>query len=79
MFAVQRATLQPRRSEMKPYQLHGVFWCAGGDGTGAYFTGGDIPGIPDCQGRWVEGGEEGRGEGVREGEGEVRGSQAVVI
>ncbi|TNN67834.1 hypothetical protein EYF80_021988 [Liparis tanakae] len=34
--------------------------CCGlpGDGTGAYFTGRDIPGIPDCQGRWVEGEEE---------------------
>lgn len=42
-------------------------------GTGAYFTEGDIPGIPDCHGRWVDEGE--GAEGGREGEkGEVRGS-----
>lgn len=41
-------------------------------GTGAYFTEGDIPGIPDCHGRWVDEGERGGG---REGEkGEVSGS-----
>lgn len=33
------------------------------DGTGAYFTGGDIPGIPDRQGRRVE--EKEREEGRR--------------
>lgn len=47
--------------------------CSGllGDGTGAYFTGGDIPGIPDCKERWVEwetrGGETVRGEVRDEG------------
>lgn len=44
------------------------------DGTGAYFTGGDIPGIPDRQGRRVE--EEKREGGRREEKAE--GLQAVV-
>lgn len=39
-------------------------------GTGAYFTEGDIPGIPDCHGRWVDerergGGRKGGGKRLR--------------
>lgn len=59
VLAVQRATLQPSGQRCSP--VSSMVRCGlPGDGTGAYFTGGDIQGICDCQGRRVEG-EKGRG------------------